>query len=82
MANVRLKLRIEGFNELRKSQEMTSVLKEYADAVLSGAGEGFEASLYEGAKRNAYTITPSSIEASIKNKRENTLAKALGGARR
>ena len=81
MAKSFVKINYAGVGELLRSPEMDNVLKGYADAVVNNAGEGFVSHRYEG-KRIAYTITPDSVQASNKNKKENTLVKALGAARR
>lgn len=81
MANYYFELDSSGVKELLAGAEMQRLLGSLADNVVGTAGEGYEKKLYVGAKRCAYTILPTSIEASKRNLKHNILVNALGAAR-
>lgn len=81
MANYKVEVNIQGVRDLLRSEEVNNICSACADRVVASAGEGYEKRLYVGERRLAYTIVPTSIEASKKNLKHNILVKALGAAK-
>ena len=76
MAN--FELNYEGVGELLKSDEMMSVCREYAEEVMSRAGDGYDISEYVGTSRVNVSVYAATEEALKECYEENTLLKALG----
>lgn len=66
-----------GVSELLKCSSMQGVLSEYAQGVVRRAGDGFEADIYVGKNRANVAVKTSNPKAYFKNKKNNTLLKAL-----
>lgn len=79
MARVKVKMNIPGCIELRKSDEVRDLLREYASDVSARAGDGFEIEAIESHDRAKYTVTASSASAKARCYRGNVLIKAIGG---
>lgn len=78
MNKVRIKLNDRGIQELLKSQEMQSILREQGQAVAAQAGEGYASNVVVYTKRAVAQIYPTSAESAFDNYENNTLLKALG----
>lgn len=76
--NVEIKLNLPGLNELMKSAEMQSHLKQAGRAVANAAGEDYDCSTYVIRYIAVENIYPTSAKAAIDNANDNTLIKALG----
>ena len=74
-------LNFKGVQDLLKSDEMEGVLKDYGRAVMQGLDDGYEMSTYKGKTRSNVMIEAKSFRAKRDNKKNNTLLKALGGAK-
>ena len=77
---VDFELNLPGLNELMKSAEMQSVLKQAGSSIVSAAGGDYDTQTYVlnfGAVQNVW---PASREAAIDNAKHNTLVKATGAA--
>ena len=79
MSKVDFKLNRAGVRELLKSQEALNVCREYANAVQSRAGEGYEVTTYVGKTRANASVHAATYEARRDNYKNNTLLKARGG---
>lgn len=71
----KFKLNYAGVGQLLKSEEMTSVLKSYADQASARAGDGYD--VYVG--RTRVNVSVASEEAAQDNLENNTLLKAVRG---
>lgn len=78
-AKVKVELNYKGFNELRKSPEMQSVLAEHGQRILGTLPEGYEGNVRAHQKRAVFYIYADSPEAKADNLKNNTLLKAIGG---
>lgn len=77
--NIEIKLNISALRELRKSEEMCSILSAEAGKVASRAGDGYEVTApYIGANRANVKVKPATAKAYYSNLKNNTLLKALG----
>ena len=79
MSKVKFELNRAGVRELLQSQEALNICKDYADAVCSRAGEGYEVTTYVGRTRANASVHAETYEARKDNYDNNTLLKALGG---
>lgn len=79
MADVRIELNSAGIQELLKSSEMQSLLKEHADQIAAGL-DGYETSVYVGRTRANASVVAVSNEARKACLEDNELLNALGGA--
>lgn len=78
----RFELNRKGISELMKSEEMQTVLKQYANSVQGYAGEGYTVSVYRnGRTRSNASVHAETREARKDNLENNTLLKALGSVR-
>ena len=75
------KLNWPGLKELMRSEEMRSVLKEYATSVKDYAGEGYEVVEYMGKSRRNTMVHAGTKKAFKDNLENNTLLKALGSVK-
>ena len=78
---IKFKLNRAGVKEVLQSPEMLGICTEYAGQILSRAGEGYDISTYTGKSRVNASVYASTYEARKDNYDNNTLLKALGGAR-
>lgn len=81
MAKAIFDMNWSGVSTLLKGKEMQDICSRLGDQVVAQAGEGYEKTVHVGSRRCYATITPTSIEASKKNLKHNTLVKALGAAK-
>lgn len=79
MSNFKFELNRAGVSELLKSAEMQSILSGYAEAVAGRAGDGVEVEVKAGKRRAYANIRAVSFAARLRNNKNNTLLKALGG---
>ena len=81
MSKVKFELNRKGVRELLKSQEMMTVVTEYANRVQKKAGDGYEVSQYSGKNRVNASVSAETVKARKDNLENNTLLKALGGSK-
>lgn len=87
MAKFRFELNRSGVRELLRSEEMQSVLSEFADLVQTNAQNqsgqsGYDKSIFVGKNRANASVHAETATAKRDNYKNNTLLKALGSARR
>ena len=82
-SKVKVVLNNAGFDELRKSPQMQAILDEHASRVLNGvnAEYGYEKSVRVYRKRATAYVYAKTAKAKADNLRNNSLSKALGGAK-
>ena len=71
----------KGVRDLLKSNEIGSVLSQYARNVQVVCGDGYTISSYTGRNRKNVSIHASTKKARKENLRNNTLLKALGSSK-
>lgn len=76
--NVKFKLNLPGLNELMKSSEMQSALKEAGQAVANAAGSDYTAEVHTANWIAISNVYPDSKRAASENFKENSLLKAVG----
>lgn len=77
---VKVVLNIKGFDELRKSPEMQSILESYAaNALNSLPKHGYASAVRVHKKRAVAYIYADTARARIDNLRNNSLLKSIGG---
>lgn len=76
------KLNLAGLNELMKSQEMAAVLDQAANVVAHAVGDGYEIEKAHPIQFVGISaVHASTYKAKLDNSKNNTLLKAVGGAR-
>lgn len=75
---VDFELNLPGLNELMKSAEMQSILREAGESVARASGEGFECKVKIASFVALAKIYPTNIHAARSNAKHNTLLKSLG----
>lgn len=80
MADVKVELNIDGFNELRHDPELVAQIQSIADAVASTAGEGHAVRMRDIGTRVVADVYAETEEAVRRNLEDNVLLTALGGA--
>lgn len=75
--NVKFELNLPGLNELMKSTEMQSVLKEAGKAVAQAAGSDYDAEVHTANFIAISNVYPNSRKAAKENFEQNTLLKAV-----
>lgn len=78
---MKFELNSEGVRDLLKSQEVVSVLSDYAGKVQNIAGNGYSSSSYIGTNRANVSVHAETRKARRDNLKNNTLLKALGSVR-
>lgn len=78
MSKVYVELNRNGVRELLQSPEMMAVCSEYASAIASRAGVGYETSKHVGKNRVNVSVYTATNEARKDNLKNNTLLKARG----
>ena len=81
MSKVRFKKNSAGIREMLQSPEAESLVMEYATAIQSRAGDGYEASVIIGKYRARASVFAATPEARRDNYENNTLLKARGGVK-
>jgi hypothetical protein len=82
MAQVRIKLNLRGFRELRTSPEMDAEILRRARRVAQAAGPGFVAEQSPGVNRARAVVVPDSAEAALETARNpSVLIGALSAGR-
>lgn len=79
MANVRIRIKRRGVRQYLNSDSVQALLSEEAQKVAARAGTGFETSVRAGKNRAHGRVYASTWQAVGRNRRDNTLLKALGG---
>lgn len=79
MGKVTVKHNKAGYIELMNSSQMQAILREQAEQVAARAGDGFEVSVQPGKNRAHARVNAATWEAVARNRKHNTLLKALGG---
>lgn len=74
---IEFELNSAGVRELLKSKEMAGIIEEYTSKVANNAGENFKASTSTLSTRVVGRVSPANIKGYNKNRKENTLLKAL-----
>lgn len=77
MANVRVVINMQGIQELRKSSEMQSLLKERADEIVSRCSGIYDTDAYVGKTRANASIVTHDSATYHRNLKNNELLKAL-----
>lgn len=77
MGNVKFELNLLGLNELMKSAEMQSALKEAGQSVANAAGDEYAAEVHTANWIAISNVYPNSKKAAHENFKDNTLLKAL-----
>lgn len=82
MSKIRFELNLAGLNEIMKSGEMQAMLDSAARSIAGSAGDGYEV---ESAHPISFvaiaSVRAATKEARKENSENNTLLKALGGAK-
>ncbi len=79
---MRVKWNVSAFEALRKDPAVEADVHRRARAVADAAGEGFEAFPSIPARRRARAaVVPVTVEAQIRNARDNTLLRSLDAGR-
>lgn len=76
--NVKFELNLPGLNELMKSGEMQSALKEAGQAVANAAGGDYAAEVHTANYIAISNVYPNSKKAAHENFTDNTLLRAVG----
>lgn len=79
MAEVRIKVNSSGVREYLNSPSVQALLGEKAQQVAARAGAGFESSVRAGKNRAHGRVYAATWQAVGRNRRDNSLLKALGG---
>ena len=81
MEKVKVKINYRGVGELLRSDEVRTVVNEYAESVMGRLPSGYEMESSQTEQRVKAKISAATIPAQIDNSQNNTLLKALGGGR-
>lgn len=71
----------KGMQAIMKSAQCKQAMKQIADGIVANAGEDWTAEAFDWPTRSGYWVHPTSVEAAMKNKKNNTLEKAIGAVR-
>lgn len=77
MSKLKFKLNRKGVRKLLKSEEVQTVIAEQAERVKRRCGKGFSSDMFIGKRRAIASVWPKSPAAKRRNKRHNTLLKAV-----
>jgi len=77
MSKFKFELNRAGVKELMQSEEMQSILKEYATGIRNRCGEGYEQDIYIGKNRANAMVWPETFQAKRDNLKNNTILKAV-----
>lgn len=72
---------IGAFEELRRRADVAAMVDGAGERIAAAAGDGFEASSYEGATRHRCSVMTTISKAMVVNARDNTLLGALDAGR-
>lgn len=81
MAKSRIKWRIAGFRELRLDPGVIADLGERAERIADAAGDGYEASTFEGKNRGRASVITADYDAIRDNAKNQTLLRNLDRGR-
>ena len=74
---VYVKLNKDGVSELLKSGEIAATVTQYAQAVASRAGDGYDYQVFVGNRRCYANVFPATAEAAKDHYKNNSLVKAI-----
>lgn len=77
MSKVKVVLNREGVRQMLRSPEMEALLKERAQNIVSGLGDGYDSTTYIGKNRANASIRATSWETYQNELKNNTILKAL-----
>lgn len=77
MSSLKIKLNRKSIAELMKSEEMQTVLNEYATKIRNRCGDGYEQDMYVGRNRSNAKVSAATYQAKADNLRNNTILKAV-----
>lgn len=77
MSKLTVKLNSSGVRQMLRSPEMEALLKERAQNIVSGLGEGYDSTTYSGKNRANASIRATSWAAYRNELKNNTILKAL-----
>lgn len=77
MSKMQFKLNRKGVAELMKSQEMQTVLREYATGIKNRCGDGYEQDIHVGKNRANAMVSAATYQAKSDNLKNNTILKAV-----
>ena len=77
MSKFKFELNRAGVKELMQSEEMQSILKEYATGIRNRCGEGYEQDIYIGKNRANAMVWPETFQAKRDNLKNNSILKAV-----
>ena len=81
MSKVKIELNREGVRELLQSQAMMDVCVSHANRAMAQLGDGYEVTTLVGRNRVNAEIAAVSYKARRENMNNNSILKALGGAK-
>lgn len=81
MSVERIKWKMNGFRELRKSREVMADLIKRGDAIVTASGPGYDKSPYTGRNRARVSVTTDTRESEMDNATRNTLINNLNAGR-
>lgn len=81
MARVRLEFHHDGFDEVRRSQEVQDDLFRRGDAIGAAAGEGFEVRKSVNKTRARVSIITAEPEAMVRQARDHVLERSIDAGR-
>lgn len=79
MSKLKVKINRSEVRALLQSEEMQTVLSQYAREIQGRCGDGYEHDIYVGKNRANAQITAKSFKAKRDNLKNNTLLKAVRG---
>lgn len=77
----KIRWRIKGFEEIRRSPEMVADLERRTNAIAAVAGEGMEPSVIQGRTRARGSVITATAEARRNNAETNALIRGLDAGR-
>lgn len=77
----RIKWNMRGFEQLRRDPGVAADIDRRARRIAAAAGDGYEASPYEGKSRHRASVITATHKARLDNARHNTLLGAMDAGR-
>lgn len=77
MGKIKVTLNRKGVAELMKSNEMQTVLMEYATNIKNRCGDGYEQDIHVGKNRANAMVSATTYQARADNMKNNTILKAV-----
>lgn len=81
MSNLRVELNHAGVREMLRSEEAKAICEACANKAMGRLGEGHEVTTYTGQNRVNASVFAKSLDAKMKNAKDNTILKALRGGK-